>query len=381
MKNNKTIRIKTHELYYLVIGMWAFFEMLRHSLYIKSIPNFIFYGVDLFIILASGYRIIKQSFSKYSLLICFITSCISLITAYYSKSYSLFILIIILIGARDIEFKRIVKVLLISLGGCMLFVVLSCKLGILEDYIFYRYGVERHSLGFAYCYLSSYFLNWCMMFIYEKGKRIKKLHYIFIFFINQILYKLSNVRGPYYLLIVVLVFNYLFINRDKINLKKNIYKVIAVSIFPIGFFLSYGIAYIFNNSSDFWSNLDSLLTGRIRFMSQAIKLYGTSLLGSDINFVGNQYGVNKISNYVDCAYLQIGIKYGIIFILFLVIAYTIVSYISVKKRDVVLFVWLILIAIESIFYPNLISIVHNSVVMSLVIFFSNNPKKILKNTK
>lgn len=375
------MKIKISTIYCAAIGVWAFFTMIAHSLYADIIPNYIFTIVQQFAIFISIFRRLKYSFSIHNILICIIIILCGIFNFLASGKYSLYTLIVVLIGAQGLDFKKISKVLLYSFGACMLFVVISSKLGIIEDYIFYRYGVERHALGFAYCYLSSYFLNWTMLFLYYKGEKIKLWQYVMLILINQVLYSVSNVRGMYYILICVVVVHFLFIRNKKFNWKLKIHKYFSVLIFPICWLVSYIISFMYSTDIKVWNTLDLFFTGRLSFMSRAMDIHGISLFGKDIDLVGNQYGIDKISYYIDNAYLKIGLEYGIVILLLIVIGYSFITYLAVKSHDSMLYFWFILIAIESLFYPTLISIVHNSVVITLSVLFSNNHKISLLTNK
>lgn len=368
------MRIRNSTIYYLAIGLWAFFSMLTHSLYKNIIPNYIFVTVQIFVILVSIFRRLKYSFSRHSILICFIITLCGIFNIVMYGKYSLYILIIVLIGAQGLEFKKILKVFLYSFGFCMLFVVLSCKMGIIEDYIFYRYGTERHALGFSYCYLSSYFLNWTMLFLYIKASQTKLWHYAMLIVINQVLYSTSNVRGIYYILILVVVIHLFFIRYKEHKWNFKIHNYFSVLIYPICCLGSYIVSFAYSSDTMVWNIMNRLFTGRLDFMNQAINTYGISLFGNKIDLVGNQYGVDKISSYVDNAYLQIGLEYGIVILTLIVIGYSFITYLAVKSHDSMLYVWLILISVQSLVYPTIISIIHNSAVLTLCILFSNNYK-------
>lgn len=368
------MRIRSATINYLAIGLWVFFSMLTHSLYANIIPKYIFVAVQMFVILVSIFRRLKYSFSRHSILICFIITLCGIFNIVMSGKYSLYILIIVLIGAQGLEFKKILKVCLYSVGFCMLFVVLSCKMGIIEDYIFYRYGAERHALGFAYCYLSSFFLNWTMLFLYTKGSQTKLWHYAMLIVINQVLYNVSNVRGIYYILIFVVVIHFFFIRYKERKCNFKIHNYFSMLIYPICCLGSYIVSFAYRSDTMIWNVMDHFFTGRLAFMNQAINTYGISLFGEKIELVGNQYGVDKISDYVDNAYLQIGLEYGIVILILIVIGYSFITYLAVKSHDSMLYVWLILISIQSLVYPTLISIINNSAVLTLCILFSNNYK-------
>lgn len=374
-------KVKGFRFYFLILGIWLFFSMLIHSGYKDIIPQHVFSGVNLLIICCSLFRFLMEKTSRYSLIVSAILVALGIVTFFTSGQSSFIVLVIVLVGSKNLKFRFIVKVILISLGSCMLFVVLSCKAGIIPNLIFYRYGVERHSLGFAYVYLSSYFLNWALLYLYFRDKKTTIKEYIALFAVGYLLYKGSNVRGTYILLCFTLVFHLLFVRKSQFDINHRSQRILALCIYPLCAISSIVISIIYNPDNSYFSMLNILSTGRLVFMKKAFDKYGMNLFGNNVSFVGNQYGVERISQYVDNSYLQFGIQYGIIVITLLVVIYTFVTYLSVKNNELMLFYWLLLIAVDSMIYPNLISVIHNSVVMILSVFFANKPKKIMERDK
>lgn len=367
--------------YFLVLGIWAFFSMLIHSGYKDIISQYVFSGVNLLVICCSLFRFLMKKSSRYSLFVSALMVALGIVTFFTSGQSTFMILVIVLVGSKNLKFRSIAKVILISLGSCMLFVVLSSKAGIIPDLVFYRYGVERHSLGFAYVYLSSYFLNWALLYLYIRNKKTTIQEYIALFAVGYLLYKGSNVRGTYILLCITLVFHFLFMRKNRFNINHRPQRILAICIYPLCAISSIAISIIYNPDNTIFSMLNILSTGRLIFMKEAFDKYGLNLFGSNVRFAGNQYGVERISQYVDNSYLQFGIQYGIIVIALLVVIYSFVTFLSVKNNELMLFYWLLLIAVDSMIYPNLISVIHNSAVMILSVFFANKPKKIMERDK
>ena len=229
--------------------------------------------------------------------------------------------------ARDMKKKELLNVVYYSFLSLLIIVIVSSKLGIIQDYLEFSGRGIRHYLGFLYslygpCLLLS--VSYCTLMLTEWNKSIFRL--LFLFVLNIYLYTQTLSRLSF-LLTSLTIFVCLISIVDIKAFKNNFLNTLMCFSHIVGSFVSIILSVLYTPKAPFFSKLNTLLTGRLHYGHKAIESFGISLLPRKIEFVGNglnAFGLKTIGeyNYVDCLYLQVLLRYGliffIIFILFLV---------------------------------------------------------------
>ena len=120
---------------------------------------------------------------------------------------------------------------------------------------------------------------------------------------------------------------------------------------------------LYDSSVANWSRINSLLSSRLELGAAAIKNYGYSLFGKEIEWIGFNYKTNiSIAdgyNYVDSSFLLLALNYGVIFLIITLIIYSFIIYRATKRKDYYLISVLITILVFSITEPRLMNFAFN----------------------
>ena len=129
-------------------------------------------------------------------------------------------------SARNLEFKKIIKVTLILNIILMSCIVGSSMVGIIKNDIWYRedYSI-RYGLGYKYTtFIANYFFHMVLMYIYINGKKaLSSIGVIVIYIINYIIYYFTDTKAIFYLITLILVIE-LILKISNNNSDKTIYK-------------------------------------------------------------------------------------------------------------------------------------------------------------
>lgn len=284
---------------------------------------------------------------------------------YKSSNKTLFLYSLVFLAANNISSKKMMEITLIIQSSILIVTVLLSQIGVIRDYLFIRsesLGIYRHSLGFSWTTSAPILFFYCtLIYFYLKKDKIKIIIYILLECVDIWLYLKTNSRMAFLLSTLTI----LFMLIQKINKKrwKWISKIdkIFLCLPTFSCLISLYLFGFFNEKNSFWIRLNNVLSGRLSLGSSAIKTYGFSLFGQNIEWIG--YSINKLDsigyNYVDNSYLQLGLTYGVFLLCIVLIIYSLVMYKAIKIKDYYLACIVAIILIFSITEPRLMNLAFN----------------------
>ena len=115
------------------------------------------------------------------------------------------------------------------------------------------------------------------------------------------------------------------------NTKPKIYAVLIFSIPAFAVLAIVGtIMYQYSNFT--WFFIDSvILAGRLRLGNEAIAMYGTPLWGQELRMYGAGTE-GKYYNFIDSSFIQLIVIYGIVYIILIILVYTIITYKAYQQK-------------------------------------------------
>lgn len=296
-----------------------------------------------------------------------------------------FILTIVMWACSFYDIKKILKMFLFS--NLLIFIITCiCSLfNLIPDITITREATIRYSFGYIYpLELTTHFLFLIMIYIYLRGNKYDSKDLIFINIINLLLFKITDARSSFLLIIIFSFTSYLVekkkINIGKVKLRYFYIFLLACFIVPIVFSIMY------NQDNLIMEKINQLLSKRVYLTQNAFNTYGFSLFGENIKWVA--YGrsldpssLNATYNYVDCAYAKILLDQGLIIFILIMIGYGNIMYNAFKKEDNMLKVIICIILTISILEPRLFSIELNPFLIMMNFGLVLNNRSIINSLK
>lgn len=266
-------------------------------------------------------------------------------------------------GLREDNPKKLAEVAFLTTLTTWLFIVLSSEFGIIKNYIEVASFRTRHYLGFRYSlYPSTYVLNIILMATYIKQQWIKFWQIILLFTLNvwtfiQTGSRLTFISSCVILLLITLI----KVFPQILKIRSSILNYFSFSYWAATA-LSFWAVMSYNPVSSVWTKLNSFLGGRIALSIKSLELYGMKLFGGKVEWVGNgldMHGKQLPGNYlfVDNLYINIAQRFGIVFLLLLLVLMTAVIYKAIKNNEFILAMILTIIAFHGII-DNLMFLLH-----------------------
>ena len=379
-KDKKNIS-SSERVFFLGYGIWLLWRLSLLSVLSfpeDSIENTLIHFISLLVLMLS--LAISVFFEKEPITIRWIPSLALLALGIAQElliDASLFIdLAVLFLSADRRDFRSIAKFTLWVEGiGCAV-IVTSSLIGLIPNVHITRFdGTIRYYLGFNYCtFLSHLFLNMVLLVLCLRREKIQYREIAAFVAIDIVIFALTDARNSFALVLFSLA-SAVVLKTRKGDAREKIGKAIqrgawaAFIVFPL---ISLLVTVAYDSQSPAWQSANSVLSNRIAQTSASFERYGCTLLGQDIQFVGNGLviGGGKTTdaeahpdgdhNYVDNSYMLSLINNGIIATLVFLWAFVCASKRAINDNDSWLSLALLMIAIHSLFDPQLLQLVYNT---------------------
>lgn len=284
---------------------------------------------------------------------------------------------IFIIGARDVNFRDIIK-LYLGVGIIILLSTFSSSLiGIIKNLTYHRgeTSVVRQSFGIMYpTDFAAHVFYLLLAYAYLRFKRLNWRDYIVFIIISWLLIKFCDARLSAYSLIILIP---VMIIGQKASMKWRASQIVANFYWAIPVILGYltfWLSYFYSSSNHIFLKINNILSGRLVFGHKALKDYPVSLFGQHVveHGWGGIDGIKMANNspndyfFIDSSYLRALILYGIIIAALLLIVMTVISYRSVSTKSYALASIMVMVAISSVVEQRLYNISYDPFLIALL---------------
>lgn len=266
---------------------------------------------------------------------------------------------ILILGARNVNFREIIK-LYFGVGLIILISTLgSSLLGIIKNLTYHRgeTSVIRQSFGIMYpTDFAAHVFYLILAHVYLNFEKLNWKNYGIFIIISWLLIVFCDARLSAYALIVLVP---VMIIGQKAKMGWNAPRIIANFYWTVPVILGYitfCLSYFYSGHNNIFLKINNLLSGRLVFGHKALNKYPVNLFGQHVveHGWGGPGGMKMANNspnnyfFIDSSYLRILILYGIIVATLILIVVTIISYRSVSKMDYALASIIVMVAISSV---------------------------------
>lgn len=338
-------------LFYIPYVAYLLYSLLNTSFYAKYINS---YGKILFafcVLLLILKEFLGARFTSRDGVLALV---LIVITGYFYMYFGLTqtLLPIFIYSARNMEVNKILRISYVISVFMLVFIILSSYLGIIQNYIYYSALRERQYLGFRYAlYPSSILCNIIFLKVYLEKENISWLSLICLLVANYVLFQYTDSRLTFILGVALIVFSTIMKKSQKfreILLNRTfIWSFLVLALLSIYATINYDYL------SDWQSDLNEALGGRLSLGNSTLKFYGYGLFGKTLSLSGNGLDENGTLNtstydYVDNLYVLLLLRAGIIFLFIFLVAMTIIMKKIYIQKDSYLYIIFILLAFHGI---------------------------------
>lgn len=279
----------------------------------------------------------------------------------------------LIFASREMEYKKIYKIAILNTAIGIVIVYIMARKGWITDATWLEWPHVRHAFGFVYpLVIPAYILNIGMMTFVVYENRISSWYILVLSAFTILTYYCCKADLSSGLMALVLIAMIIVKAYPKIIYSKHIFwkltDCMAIFIYPIASICSFLLVHYYDSSIAWMNTLNTMTKGRLSFPQVALRNYGIKIWGQEIWFVGaglDNFG-NEVSghyNYVDNAYINLLIRYGILFfaIAMILIVLT-MNYCRIRRLRIVLWMFS-LMAVHGILEDKVQTLYFNSLLL------------------
>lgn len=254
-----------------------------------------------------------------ALIVCGALFVISLRVSHASVHRQSVLMFLYIYCGRNIPFAKIARFTLNLSIALVCVIVTFGAFGFVNNITAFKRGRVREYLGFRYAlYLPGLMLNMTALWIWLKKDKISIFGTLLWAVANWAVYYFTDSRISFFiaeaLLVAALFMRYL----PRVTEKLKPLWWLAVVSFAICAIGSLVLTVKYDSALPWMRKLNSVLESRLSLGNRSLKEYGVSWFGMQIEWLGN--GLDAFGNsvvgsytYVDCLYVKILQRYGIVF--------------------------------------------------------------------
>ncbi|MCD8019192.1 MAG: hypothetical protein LUF92_06285 [Clostridiales bacterium] len=328
--------------------------------------------------------VMKQKYSKGWYMLIVIVASLLFVGVMASETKTMFLYFWLVASAKGVQDKKIFKVSIFVQSFILCFTIGCSQLGIVEDYIYDNGDRLRHFLGFTWATTAPIlFFYIILQYLYLKDMLIHSWEIVILMIVNIWMFEMTNTRFAFLLASAVLMFAFLYKHSPICRMRLERIKYLLVLAPEIIAAFSIWLHAAYDSESPQWYQLNELLSERLDLGYQAIQEYGYTLLGQRIEWYGVTQSMKlgqDVYNYVDCAYLQILLQYGFLFLLLVLVAYSVMMQKSIIEKRYSACWILLVILVFAITEPRLVNIAFNPFILLVMAETNQSMEEKVKRT-
>ena len=368
--------LNKNSLFYIPLCLYIIFTLVNASLLEDLMSSIIKYAWLSIIVLLLAFRAIKyEQFNRKKFFYWAGTIIVSLIPLMHGY-YTPVIIGFMSLSCTDVPFKKVMRLILITMIVTTMIIVLSSQLGIIRNLVYSHNQSGKISLVYAYGFryystLAYVLMASILLFMSLKNRICSWIEIFLVLIVNFFFYRIHTNVLAY---LCVLMFVALYAVYFKLYIIKRTGKskqsLVVARIMPWILFITTVIFVIIyrktglNDANDIFGG--NQLIARLRYSSYALDTYGIKLFGSHVVVYGMSsfvYGNSQTAFYIDSGYWHSIIVYGVVFSIGLLIVYTkIMRYLCIQ-RDRVLYIHLMVFLIISVVNNFLLNVAFNPMIL------------------
>lgn len=268
-------------------------------------------------------------FDRYSIKELFLVGGVAvcvLASAWHSRSANPFFWILIVIGSKDIPFRKLLKIYLAINGAIVLLAFCSSYLGVIED-LQYDQGARgvRNSFGIIFpTDFAAHIFFMTLVFFYLMGKRLKWYHHLLALAVAAVVFHFCKTRLDCICLVLMVLFFGVgngIMGAKRIGWRgkeawQRCWIWIGSASMVLIAALSIALTMLYPKSGGALEELNQLVSGRLKLGMDGVEKYGFKPFGQVVEFIGFGESTESVGNYsfVDCSYMYVLLRYGVVFL-------------------------------------------------------------------
>lgn len=268
---------------------------------------------------------------------------------------------ILFISAKDVDFKNILRVYILSVVSVLFMAIIASIIGAIPNLVYVTPDFERNSFGIIYptdFAAMVFYLMLTYLYLEKDALNLKKL--MICLAIDFLVFKYCHTRLDC-ITMFISILGFAFINGQNqitIYFRDYVVKRFGIYAMPICACIMFGLSYYYYNT-EILIKINELLSARLTFGYKALHEYPWNAFGTYIQMVGNGGTTLPRVNYffIDCSYLNVFLRFGYVFFAFVVCVH--IACCKKYKDDAFFVLAVIIIAINCMVAHHMVEYFYN----------------------
>ncbi|MCD8206831.1 MAG: hypothetical protein LUD72_02730 [Bacteroidales bacterium] len=362
------------QLYLLAFSIFLCGESLSTTMF--SIPGRVYLVIKVVaVVLVAAKMILFDRYRARSFwfMVCLLgVGALIIVSSGYTEA---FFWIAMVLGAKSVPFKKILQIYLIISVSIVLLAFCASLLDVIPNL---QYGrdvgyVVRNSFGILYTTdFASHIFSIVLVSFYLLKDRLRIYHYIVAIVLATLVYRFCYTRVDVvciFLLIAVFIGvnlwerGHLLTKRFRTGEKNTRW---LRWFMPIVAAIMFVITYLYSTDNRLLYHLDRILSNRLMYGKIGLTRFGITLFGQNAPMEGNGSTVIHLKDYffVDCSYIYVFIRYGLIFLLIVLAVYVLCC--RKMRADYYFLAAIVVISVNCIIAHHLVELAYSPFALALL---------------
>lgn len=258
--------------------------------------------------------------------------------------------LLLIFCARNVRFSLIAKVAIVNLAILLVGIIGSSLIGLIPN-VYLSTGHAGYCLGFKYpLFPASLLFSFTCLALFLNRKRNYLAVYAALFLLNFVMYLFVGARLSFMLSVSAILLCF-FCSRSSLD-------TLFQKVLPLltwSFVILAGASLIIASSHDLTEMLkpiNNMLGDRLNLSYEGLQRYDLLPFGQKLNMHGNgsiSFNPDALKTpyfYIDNLYVQVALRFGVVFLVVYLAAYTMAAKRALKREEIVLVIIFTILAIH-----------------------------------
>ena len=386
-QNNRYVRknakLSVDSIYILLFSFYILYSLMNATMFYLYLPNLsgVFRILSVLLAVISLFR--NKSITIYYIIWTILIVLSVLFVSIFTNYGNVATIFCFILAARSVDFDKIANSFTVISLFVITVTIIASQVGIIENLRWHSsttVGRYRYGLGFTYPtdFVAIVFFTICVIIYLNRFRRFQPLLVVAFIAAGIATYEFCLTRLDS-LCIIIATLDYIYLSFRKKNKPIGaIKKILYCSTIPLCATISILLSVLYDPSVPVFNALNTLLSDRLELGNRAINRYGFSFFGQDVFMKGySARSFNVVGDYfyIDCSYLNIAIRYGVVTLVIICGMFMFLSYRQLCDNDVVIPSILLIIAINSMIAQHFFDGYTNVFIYALLANISNEEGK------
>lgn len=387
-KLNIDFELYWEPIYLILLAFFVGMRFLLSTMFTIYWPKYFYRTLTVIgVVLVLLHLMMAKDISKKEIAAMLVVTFVFMMSHYVSRYDFLVDLLILILGAYRVNFKNILKTYIAVWSVLLVVTIIGAMTGLAENLAYYQGesgGRVRMALGICYpTDLAAYVAFLMFAYVCVRDEYITYLEIGVIAVLAGAVYYITDARTDF-ILMLLMVCSCFFIKKHyncfSSFLKHKVFKKIVILSYVIGCCLIWFLTIMFDPENDIWIKVDSILSGRLGFGHWALELYDFKLFGQYIveHGLGGHVQMDDKYFFIDSSFISIGLKYGLFFLILIVVFGCYQTKIAIEKNDIFICMVIIMIALQGFTEHHLAQYWYNPFILMFFTNYFKNEKIYIK---